>query len=188
MLSVEGVVGVTGVESLERRLLLASGPIVITKGGTYTGSWENLLDRNPVITVKTTEPVVIQNATIKGKGNLIYSATAGANITVRNSSGVGVNPNVAGASPGRFITVEGAKNLVVDNNYLESTGGIHVLGYGGNRTTAQTIKVTNNRAKNIDGRQSNGAGGWMDFNVRTNVTTGVAERGFNYAQFLQLDK
>ena len=68
--------------------------------------------------------------------------------------------------------MEGAKSLVVDNNSLESTAGIHVLGYDGNHTAAQTIKVTHNRAKNIDGRRSNGAGGWMDFNVRTNVTSG----------------
>src|SRR5688500_4000135 len=74
------------VEQLERRWLLAS--IVITKGGTYTGSWENLANRDPVVTVKTTEPVVIENATIKGKGHLIFSTTAGANITVRKTTGV----------------------------------------------------------------------------------------------------
>jgi hypothetical protein len=182
------VTSATWVESLELRQLLAAGPIVITSGGTYSGSWENLADRNPVVTIKTTEPVVIQNATIKGKGHLIQSTVVGANITVRNSSGIGVNPNVSGASPGRFVNAEGAKNLVIDNNYLESTAGIHVLGYDGNHTAAQTIKVTNNRAKNIDGRRSNGAGGWMDFNVRKNAATGALETGFTYAQFLQLDK
>ena len=176
------------VETLELRRLLAAGPIVITKGGTYSGSWENLTDRTPVITIKTTEPVVIQNSIIKGKGNLIHSTTVGAIITVKNSTGIGVNPNVAGASPGRFINVESAKSLIVDNNYLQSTSGIHVLGYDGNHTTAQTIKVINNRAKNIDGRRSNGAGSWMDFNVRSNVTSGAVETGFTYAQFVQLDK
>ena len=39
----------TWVEPLELRRLLATGPIVITKGGTYTGSWENLTDRTPVL-------------------------------------------------------------------------------------------------------------------------------------------
>ena len=63
----------TWVEPLELRRLLAAGPIIITRGGTYSGSWENLTDRTPVVTIKTTEPVVIQNATIKGKGHLIQS-------------------------------------------------------------------------------------------------------------------
>src|SRR5688500_5554740 len=97
------------VESLESRRLLA-GPIVITQGGTYTGTWENFANDSPVVTIRTTQPVVIQNATIRGKGDLIFSDTVGTNITVRNSAGYAVNPNVYGESPGRFVEVENVKN------------------------------------------------------------------------------
>jgi hypothetical protein len=179
-------VGTASVEHLERRRLLAG--IVITRGGTYTGTWENLADRTPVVSIRTTEPVVIQNATIRGKGHLIQSTITGANVTVRKTTGIGVNPNVFGVAPGRFLDVEGAKNLIVQENYLENTAGIFVLGYDGNYTTAQTVRITHNRAKNIDGRKSNGAGGWLDFNVRKSRVTGETQTGFEYAQFVQLNK
>jgi len=174
------------VEQLERRRLLAG--IVITRGGTYSGTWENLADRAPVVSIRTTEPVVIQNATIRGKGHLIQSTVVGANVTVRKTTGIGVNPNVYGVAPGRFLDVEGAKNVVVQENYLENTAGIFVLGYDGNYTTAQTVRITHNRARNIDGRKSNGVGGWLDFNVRKSSVTGETQTGFEYAQFVQLNK
>jgi hypothetical protein len=79
------VTWVTWVEVLELRRFFAAGPIVITRGGTYSGSWENLTDRTPVITIKTTEPVVIQNATIKGKGHLIQSTIVEDNISIYKS-------------------------------------------------------------------------------------------------------
>ncbi|HYO09545.1 MAG TPA: SdrD B-like domain-containing protein [Tepidisphaeraceae bacterium] len=175
------------VEKLEPRRLMASA-LVITKGGTYSGTWSNLADRDPVIVVKTAEPVVIQNSVLRGKGHLIASAVDHTDITVRNTSGYGVNPNVLGAGVGRFIAVEGFDNVRIENNYLEGTAGIHLLGYDGGRTASDTIRVVGNRARNIDGRLSNGTGGWLDFNTRTHTTTAKVEHGFAYAQFLQLDK
>src|SRR5688572_25827502 len=179
-------------ESLETRRLLAS--FIITKGGTYTGNWDNQDPNVAAVVVKTTEPVTIENATIRSRGDLIKSGISHTNITVRNSKGYGLNPNVAGELNGEFIDVEQFDNLVVENNYMEHvSGGVNMLNYAGNRTAAHTIKIINNTVRNVDGRKSNGtgaggAGGYMDFNKRTNKASGVEEKGYGYAQFVQFDK
>jgi hypothetical protein len=175
------------IENLEGRKLLAS-PLVITKGGDYSGEWESL-DRNvPAVTVKTTEPVVIQNATIRGRGDLIASGTDHTNITVRNVKGYGLNPNVYGKVAGEFVDVQRFDNLVVEDSYMEQTAGINALNYLGDHTAADSVKITGNQALNIDGRKSDGNGGYLDFNKRKNKSTGASEQGFEFVQFVQFDK
>src|SRR5436309_1844063 len=80
-------------ESLERRQLLAS-PLVITKGGTYSGTWESTDRKTPAVLIDTSDPVTIQNSTVRGPGDLIASGVDHVHLTVLNSSGYGVNPNV----------------------------------------------------------------------------------------------
>src|SRR5262245_38678582 len=70
-------------EGLERREMLATN-LFITEGGTYTGTFESMNPDVPAVLVDTTEPVIIQNATIRGRGDLIKSGTNHTNITVRN--------------------------------------------------------------------------------------------------------
>src|SRR4051812_29992903 len=93
------------VEFLEGRTLLAS-PLVITKGGTYSGTFESTDPKKPAVVVNTSEPVVIENSTIRGKGDLIASGTSHTNITVRNVKGYGLNPDVAGQLNGEWISVD----------------------------------------------------------------------------------
>jgi uncharacterized protein (DUF2141 family) len=174
-------------ETLESRTMLAS-TLVITKGGTYTGSWESQSAGTPAVLVNTSEPVVILNSTITGRGDLIASGVDHTDITVKNVKGYGLNPNVYGRAPGRFLTVENFDNVDVQDSYLENTAGIYMLNYAGDHTAAETVKVTDNQAKNIDGRKSDGAGGWLDFNTRTNKSTGKTEDGFELMQFVQFDK
>src|SRR5215207_1920393 len=174
-------------ERLEGRTLLAA-PIVITKGGTYTGTWEST-DRNvAAVTVDTSEPVIILNSVVRGPGDLIESDTSHTNITVRNTKGYAVNPNVLGKTAGEFIDVYGFDNLVVENCYMEGTAGINALDYQGDRTANETVRIVGNRALNIDGRKSNGAGGYLDFNERTSKLDGHTETGYEYVQFVQFDK
>ncbi|MEO6435085.1 MAG: hypothetical protein ABIP55_04905 [Tepidisphaeraceae bacterium] len=175
------------IERLEPRALLAA-PIVITQGGTYRGTWESTSYTTPAVIVKTTAPVIIENSIVRGPGHLIVSRVDHTNITIRNTKGYGTNPNVYGRSKGRFVSVEDFNHIVLDSNQLEGTAGIHLLNYAGHRTASNTIKITRNYAHNIDGRKSNGKGGYLDFNVRTRLSDGKKESGFNYAQFVQLDK
>ncbi|MDV6373253.1 NPCBM/NEW2 domain-containing protein [Deinococcus arenicola] len=147
------------------------GPLVITKGGTYRGNWQSLNPDVPAVFVHTSEPVVIEGSNIRGTGHLIRGW--GMNLTVRNSNGYGMNPNIYGRAAGRFIVAEELNSLRVENNYLEGTTGIYTNEFYG-KDASQTIKVLRNRVKNIDGRQSNGNGGYLDARA--------------YVQFVQLAK
>ena len=174
-------------ERLEGRTMFAA-PIVITKGGTYTGEWTSTDRSVAAVSVRTTEPVIILNSVVRGPGDLIESDTAHTNITVRNTRGYGVNPNVAGKTVGEFIDVYGFDNLVVENCYMEGTAGINVLDYLGDRTPNESVRIVGNKVLNIDGRKSDGAGGYLDFNERTSKIDGHTETGYEYKQFVQFDK
>lgn len=175
------------IEHLEIRRLLAS-PIVITKGGTYSGTWESQNANTAAVLIKTTEPVIIENSTIRSRGDLIESGVSHTNITVRNTAGYALNPNVYGKLPGQFFTVEVFDNVILENNYMEGTTGINLLSYAGDGTSKETIKIIGNKAVNIDGRKSDGNGGFLDFDQRTSKSTGKTEDGWDYAQFVQFDK
>jgi hypothetical protein len=153
-----------------------SGPLTITAGGTYTGNWESTDPNVPAIDIKTTQAVIIQDSRIRSKGIHINIKTTGSNVTVKNVCAVGVNPGIAGIAPGRFIYNYSPNNLLVENCYMESTGGIYVLQFSGTNPATQTIKIRKNQFKNIEGRASTGTG------YRTDDT------GYKRYQAVQFDK
>ena len=165
-----------------------SGPIVITSGGTYSGNWQSDNPDVAAVTIRTTAPVIIENSNLQGKGNLIETAVAHVDLTVRNSRGYGLNPGVAGRVPGRFLDGQSFDNIRIENNYIEGTSGIWLLSFKGQSATGDTVKILNNQVRNIDGRKSDGAGGWLDFNTRTRISDGYKEDGYKLVQFVQLDK
>jgi hypothetical protein len=148
------------------------GPLVITRGGTYSGNWESLDPSIPAVRIRTSEPVVIENSLIRGRGTLIQGFHT--RLTVRNTRGTSLNPELAGRSPGRFANLEEVYDVHLENNLLEGTGGIYIRQYLGNAAQGETITVLRNMVKNIDGRQSNGNGGYSD-------------KAFNWAQFVQFN-
>ncbi len=157
--------------------IVYSGPINITSGGTYTGNWESTNPSTPAVKISTTQPVIIENSNIRSRGDLILGSSR-VNLTVRNTRGYGLNPNTKGWPPGQFIATDGGfVNLVVENNYFENSAGIWAYDYRGNRTSSQTLKVVRNQARNLDGRQSDGNGGWIVDDIEEQEAT----------QFLQLD-
>ncbi|WP_052352042.1 NPCBM/NEW2 domain-containing protein [Deinococcus pimensis] len=137
-----------------------SGPIVITKGGTYSGNWESKDPNVATIEIKTQEPVVIEKSNLRGGARLITGFYA--NLTVRDSTFTGVNPNVYGKAKGYAIGLGNVVNLRVENNTFDQTGGIYLNWFNGNAAAGQTIKILRNKFRNIDGRLSNGQGGWLD--------------------------
>ncbi|HSZ57520.1 MAG TPA: choice-of-anchor tandem repeat GloVer-containing protein [Tepidisphaeraceae bacterium] len=153
-----------------------SGPIVITQGGTYTGNWQSLNPNTPAVTIATSQPVVIVNSKIQSMSALVSTSVSGANITITNTNGWALNPNVAGQSPGRFLDAENFVNVDLEHNTMTGTAGIELGFYQGNGTPSQTIKVLYNKATNIDGRWSNGASGF---------DTGPDQN--DYVQFCQLN-
>ncbi|PYE55759.1 NPCBM/NEW2 domain-containing protein [Deinococcus yavapaiensis] len=149
-----------------------SGPIVIKQGGTYTGNWESLNPDVPAVSVQTDQPVTIVNSNIRGRGDLIRGWWM--DLTVRNTNGYGLNPNRYDLHAGRFVAAENLKNLVLENNLLDNTGGIYINVFNGSAAAGQTVKILRNKVKNINGRKSDGANGYLN--------TGY------YLQFVQMSK
>lgn len=159
-----------------------SGPIEVGPSATVpiiiTGNYRSNDPKVPAIQINTSQPVVIRNCTVAGRGHLISNTRPGADVKVQNCRGFGLNPYVRMVNPGRFVALEEASSLVVENSYLKNTGGIYLLG-GSNRTT--TVKILRNRALNIDGRRSDGAGGWLK------PAPGDRPEKFFRAQFVQFN-
>lgn len=136
-----------------------SGPITITKGGVYSGNWQSLNPDKPAVTIATSEAVVIENSNIQSRGALIRSRYAKANLTVRNSRGVALNPGLAASfrrTPGYFVHLEEFQNARIENNELIGTSGMYFNKFLGDPNKGHTVKVLRNKAQNIDGRYSDG--------------------------------
>ncbi len=131
-----------------------SGPIVITRGGTYSGNWTSNDPKVAAVTIRTTDPVVVGNAMVSGRGNLILVG-AGANVTIHNVTGTALDPGVAGASRGAFVLATGFHALTVDHCTITgATFGIKAVG-----AQPATLTITNNKAINLEDRASDGHGG-----------------------------
>lgn len=131
--------------------------LVITKGGTYTGTYRSEASGQACVRVATREPVVLEGCVLTGPGNLI-EAGEGASLTVRNCRGQGLPPTVDQQAPGRFLDVYRPQRLVVEHNSLVQTSGIVVNRWGGTGAPGQTLLVRYNQARNVDGRWRNGSG------------------------------
>lgn len=169
-----------------------SPPLLVTHGGTYRGAWTSDDPAVAAVTIETTEPVIIEKSRLRGRGNLIQTLVAHADLTVRDTTGEGVNPDVEGKIPGRFLTSEGFDRIDVENCSLDHTAGIYLLDYtpaagGKGAPDGPSIRIMRNIAHDIDGRKSDGHDGWMDFNMRT-TASGRHEEGFEPVQFVQFDK
>jgi len=148
-----------------------TGPITITRGGTYTGNWESVDQATPVVQIFTTERVTITQSHLRGPGDLLITSP-GADVTVRESCFVGTYPIAAGTGKGNAMHFWRPANVIVEHNDLENVGG-YVLGsvtggaviwvqeYSGNRTLDNTVKIRFNRFRNLDGRISDGMGGYL---------------------------
>ena len=141
-----------------------SNPIKITTGGTYTGNWRSTNPDIPAVKVNTSEPVTIENCQIESAGDGISSIGVNANVTVRNCRGQGLNPNIANRQKGYFINIGNFSQAIIENNTINSFGtGIRALNYGTavQQLLGQTLTVRLNSFKNVDGRLSDGKGGYL---------------------------
>lgn len=139
-----------------------AGPLVITKGGTYTGNYRSLTSDTPCVRVATSEPVVLDGCQLAGAGNLI-EAGQGVNLTVRNCRGQALTPTVDNQTPGRFLDAYMPQSLVVEHNAFTGTTGIGVNRWSDAGTSSKTLTVRYNQARNIDGRWRNGGGTHSSF-------------------------
>ncbi|RYU82897.1 Ig-like domain-containing protein, partial [Hymenobacter persicinus] len=140
-----------------------AGPLVITRGGTYSGNYRSTDSNVPVIAIRTTEPVIIENCILAGAGDLIEARTGGSSLIVRNNRGYGLTQSQDNTRHGSFIEVNTGKSVTIEHNYFEHTIGILIYMWSGNGTASQTLTIRYNQAKNIDGRYRNGGGTLANF-------------------------
>ena len=140
-----------------------SSALVITKGGTYSGNWQSLDASVPAIEIRTAEPVVIQNSRIRSLGAGIQSFTRDAQITVQNVTAEAVYPSVERAKKAEFVNIGLFKSVRIENNSVTGYAtGVRLLNFDVDITRAgQVVRVRFNRFKNMDGRMSDGAGGYL---------------------------
>ena len=137
---------------------LVANTIVITTGGTYQGDWVSTDPTVAAVTVQTDQPVIIQNSTVTGRGNLIVATGSnGANLTVQNVTGTGLDPLVAGKARGAFLVAYIANSLTVQNCTMTGTRFGVKLGF----STAASVHILNNQAINLEDRASDGNGGFQ---------------------------
>ena len=136
------------------------GPIVITSGGTYSGTLVSDNPDVPAVSINTNEPVVITNSTVTSKGPLfaINGTGSGANVTIVNTTGLALDPGIAGKQRGVFVTASDVSSLVVQNTSMSGVSfGVKVLS-----SKVSTLKILNNLAVNLEDRESNGQGGLLN--------------------------
>jgi hypothetical protein len=131
-------------------------PIVIRKGGVYTGTYRSTDSGTPCVTIATTAPVTLRNCTLSGAGNLIEANIGNAQLTVINCRGYGLVPSQDQTARGHFVVASGAKSVRIEHNYLEQTAGINIYQWNGDGSAGQTLTVRYNQARNIDSRYRNG--------------------------------
>jgi hypothetical protein len=109
--------------------------------------------------ILTNEPVVLQNSTITGRGDLIivYGSQGGANVTIDNVTGTALDPGVAGRARGKFVGAEVMSRLSVTHCTMHGVGfGVYVAS-----STLASLIIKDNVADNLDDRESDGHGGFL---------------------------
>jgi len=146
----------------------------------FTGNWQSLSPSTPAVQIMTAQPVVIENSYIASQSDLVTAVGVdNSNVTLFNNHGYALNPNVSGQMNGRFLIAYKAAKVAATNNFLYGTTGMVIRGGNASGTiTPQSISISYNRARNIDGRRSDGNNGY----------TTVSDSNIFASQFIQLDK
>jgi hypothetical protein len=129
-------------------------------GSVITGNYQGTSTSAAITITNAPSPVTISSSNLTGPGDLIYIVNS--NVTVTSTTGSGTNPNISGTPKGMFVHAINPSNLSVTKcNVSNVSFGVSVTGYSGNFTTGQTISILDNVFTNIDGRPSNGSGGYV---------------------------
>lgn len=136
-----------------------SGPITISSGGTYNGLAVRATGTDHAIRVTTSDPVTITDSWVEfQQGAGIDSIGDNADVTVTNTVFKGNHPGGTGRYHGRACQLEQWHRLVFEHNWVEKTCGIYLFQWTGG--AGDECRVRYNQVRNIDGRATDGAGGY----------------------------
>lgn len=142
-----------------------SGPVTITAGGTYSPISSG-------VDIKTTQPVVLENCSVKATNRVLVTVPSGANVTIRNCSFEGsATPNNAGY---RAVFANSPASLTVVNNDFLHIAAVKVVG------GTPTISILRNRIRDVIGDDTNCCGGGFAPALQlSNLTTPNTEIAWN---------
>ena len=160
------------------------GPITITAGGTYSGCWVANQQRTAV-TIATSAPVTITDSVIESAVGLppnsklstfVQDSVVGVNLTITDTQFFGLYPGGSNLWMGNAVTLShGFASFIFQHNYIAQAGGIYLL----DSNPTGSVLVQYNVAQDIDGRITNGTGGY--------VTSGGVGVGYVKTDFIQLN-
>jgi hypothetical protein len=138
-------------------------PLIITKGGVYRGNWQSSDPNVAAVDIRTSEAVTIENSQIRSAGTGIRSFHPNANVTVRKTKAIAIAPSQARAKKDTFADFALFTSVTVERNEISGYAtGLRFLNYGEDVTrSGQVVRVRYNRFSNMDGRMSDGQGGYL---------------------------
>ena len=122
-----------------------SGPVTITTGGTYSGTYESRDPNTPAVTIATTQPVVLDGAVIRHTGNGVFAQSTRANLTVKNSRFTALAP-ASGIVEQLDVYAYQPTALVVEHNSFTDGHGITI---GGNNLLTSPFSISYNDFVNV---------------------------------------
>jgi hypothetical protein len=124
-----------------------TGSVSINSGGTYQLNVQVTDSTVNAVVINTTDPVIIENSTIRHAGWGVVSGT-GAQLTVRNSTLTALTPSVPNSEQQHVICYEPAK-LTVEHNDLNFGHGVQVSTGGFNTYQTNPLLIAYNDFVNV---------------------------------------
>ena len=158
------------------------GPITITTGGTYTGSYQSNNASVPAVTISTTQPVTLSRMHIIAKGIGVWAYdTKGTRLTIVDSVFEQINPGAVVNH--RAVEVNQPASFVFEHNQLTDTDGVEI--HGLTSLQVNPLRVNYNLAINI-GRYPHPTDGncCVQLLQLDNVITPAGEAQWNHTQNL----
>jgi hypothetical protein len=141
--------------------------------------------QSTAVTIATSAPVTITNSVIESAvgispnsklSTLVQDSVAGVNLTITHTQLFGLYPGGTNLWMGNAVTLShGFASFIFQHNYIAQVGGIYLV----DSNPTGSLLVQYNVAQNIDGRMTNGAGGYL--------TSGGVGMGYVITCFIQLN-
>lgn len=104
----------------------------------------------PLIDIKTSQQVIIENCILTSASGMIHCDFAGANVIIRNCIFIGLEPSLDDRWKGDSVWGRYASSIVIENCYWQQARGVKFEEMNGGSFTFRF-----NKFKNIDGRFRN---------------------------------